>query len=73
MKNVATADGGNSVSNANGGNNGNGNSGNANAISHSDVYNRSNSNVTHMPDVVTKVTQNSMSFTAEQRPRKQST
>ena len=25
-----------------------------------------------MPDVVTKVTQNSMSFTAEQKPRKQS-
>ena len=28
--------------------------------------------MTHMPDVVTKVTQNSMSFTAEQKPRKQS-
>ena len=28
-------------------------------------YIRSCSNVTHMPDVVTKVTQNSMSFTAE--------
>lgn len=33
-------------------------------------YNRVNSKVTSMPDVVTKVTQNSMSFTTEQKPRK---
>ena len=38
-------------------------------VSQDEVYRRA-PNVMHMPEVVSKVTQNSISFTAEQRPRK---
>ena len=40
-------------------------------VSQEEVYRRGH-NVMHMPEVVSKVTQNSISFSSEQRPRKQS-